>query len=241
MDKRKNAGNGKREQIIKSAQKLMASKGFKNCSISEIAKDADVVDSILYHYFLNKEDLLFAACADQLQKAKQDVEFHLHGIVDPMSKLGKVIWYHLHMNDFDSENAEVIKNLLLECQSKQQFYKHECFAIQRTYSRIIRTILDEGVQQGIFNTSLNTSLVMEMILGLLDAESLSRFVYNEVEKTVPDFEPIMLLISAIIAKDDKSAKTQPELDKRTTILNAANLNISSIAKKWLESHFGKTA
>lgn len=212
------SGNGKRQRIIKSSQALFASKGFKNCSISEIARDANVVDSILYHYFIDKEDLLFAACADQLKNAKKEVEFHLHGIVDPMSKLGKVIWYHLHMNDFDSENAEILKHLLLECQSKKQFYKHESFAILKTYSRIIRNILDEGVQQGIFNPSLNTSLVMEMIFGWLDAESLSRFVYNEVEKTVPDFERIMMLVSAIVCNPGAPV---PETNKRTAILASA--------------------
>lgn len=196
--------NGKRQQIINSAQILISIQGFKHCSISDIAKDAGVADSILYHYFVNKEDLLFAACAARLEKAKEEVEFQLHGIVDPMSKLGKVIWYHLHMNDFDSENAAVIKNLLLECQSRKEFYDHECFAVLQTYSKITKNILDEGVQQGVFSASLNTSLVTTMIFGLLDAESLSRFIYNEVEKTIPDFEPIMQMISAILTDETTS-------------------------------------
>lgn len=215
------SSNDKRQQIIKSAQKLIPAQGFKSCSVSDIAKDAGVADSILYHYFVNKEDLLFAACAEQLEKATKELEFYLQGIIDPMSKLGKVVWYHLHMNDFDSENAAVIKHLLLECQSKKQFYDHECFTVLRTYSKHIKYILDEGVQQGIFSASLNTSLVTEMILGLLDAESLSRFISNEVEKTIPDFEPIMQLISAILTNETIPKPAVSESKKRTAILTAA--------------------
>lgn len=48
---------GTREKILSSAQKLFAKQGFDGTSISEIAKKADVNQSLIYHYFENKEKL----------------------------------------------------------------------------------------------------------------------------------------------------------------------------------------
>jgi len=211
----------KKQLIIKASEKLIAEKGIRNCNISKIAKNAGVVDSILYHYFVNKEDLLFATLAEQLKKASEELDTHLFGIVDPLSKLGKVIWYHLNMNDYDTEFARITKHLLLECRSTKQFYQHECFTILRGYVNDVRLILEEGIEKGIFHQNFDPALVTEMIFGLLDEESLSCFASKEVDKTIPDFNPIMHLITAMIGNERNKKADVHQSDKRTIILKAA--------------------
>ena len=214
-------GKNKKQSIIEASQKLIAERGIRNCNIAKIAKNAGVVDSILYHYFVNKEDLLFATLAEQLKKASEELETHLFGIVDPMSKLGKVIWYHLHMNDYDTEFARITKHLLLECRSKKAFYQHECFSILREYVNDVRLILEEGIIKNIFHRNFEPALATEMIFGLLDEESLSCFASREVEKTIPDFTPIMHLITAMIGNERNKNEGANHHDKRTVILKAA--------------------
>jgi AcrR family transcriptional regulator len=216
-----NGGKNKKQLIIDASQKLIAEKGLKNCSIAEIAKRAGVVDSILYHYFVNKDDLLFATLEEQLKKAKVELESHLSGIVEPMSKLGKVIWYHLSMNDYDSGFARTTKHLLLECRSKQQFYQHDSFSVLREYAKKLEFILEEGIEKGVFSPDINASLVTEMIFGLLDEESLSYIASQEVDATTPDFEPIMLMISSMIGRDRSNKVVGKRLGKRSVILKAA--------------------
>jgi TetR/AcrR family fatty acid metabolism transcriptional regulator len=211
----------KKQLIIKASEKLIAEKGVRNCNISKIAKNAGVVDSILYHYFVNKEDLLFATLAEQLKKASEELETHLFGIVDPLSKLGKVVWYHLHMNDYDTEFARITKHLLLECRSTKQFYQHECFTILRGYVNDVRLILEEGIEKGIFHQNFDPALVTEMIFGILDEESLSCFASKEVDKTIPDFNPIMNLITAMIGNERNKNADVHHQDKRMIILKAA--------------------
>ena len=211
----------KRQAIIEASQKLIAERGIRNCNIAKIAKHAGVVDSILYHYFVNKEDLLFATLAEQIKKASEELETHLFGIVDPMSKLGKVVWYHLHMNDHDTEFARTTKHLLLECRSKKVFYQHECFSILRGYVNDLRLILEEGITKNIFHKNFEPALVTEMIFGLLDEESLSCFASKEVDKTIPDFNPIMHLIRSMIGNERYKREDTHHTDKRTDILKAA--------------------
>ncbi len=211
----------KKQIIISAATKLIAEKGLKNTSVAEIAKGAGVVDSILYHYFIDKDDLLFAALEEQLIKAKAELESHLLGIIDPMSKLGKVIWYHLGMSDYDSEFASVTRHLLLECRSKKQFYQHECYSSLGKYARVVSSILEEGIGKDIFTQDFDPDIVTQMLFGLLDEESLSHFVSGEIDKSTPDFEPIMQLIFAMLTNNVDGTEAGTSTAKRTIILKAA--------------------
>ena len=113
----------RKKKILMAAQEIFSQKGLVDSSISEIAKKAKVADSIIYHYFKNKEDLLFSAVSDKLVDVKKDLNLHLEGILDPVSKLSKLIWHHLYLNDFGT--TRILKDLLFECRSNKNFYIHE--------------------------------------------------------------------------------------------------------------------
>lgn len=211
----------KRQKLIAATQELIAEKGYKNCTISDIANCAGVVDSIVYHYFVDKEDLLFSAYTELLIEAKKELDFHLKGIVDPLSKLGKIIWYHLHMNDHDSEFALLLKKLKLESLSRKNFYHHASSKVLLDYTGTIKEILREGVELGVFKSAINTSLVMEMIIGVLDAESLNQLLYGEVSKTAPDFDCIFRLIKKIVLVRDDQTESTVKKNKKGRILNSA--------------------
>jgi len=58
-----------RESLLSAATVLFSGKGYGDTSIREIGTKAGVSDSIIYHYFKNKEDLLFQI----IQIASQDL------------------------------------------------------------------------------------------------------------------------------------------------------------------------
>ena len=51
----------RRNQLIDTALKLFAQKGFENTTIKDISRTAGVAQGLIYHYFESKEELLFAA------------------------------------------------------------------------------------------------------------------------------------------------------------------------------------
>jgi len=53
-------GEDRRSQILEAALKVFAAKGFKGATNKDIADVADVSTGLIYFYFENKEDLLFA-------------------------------------------------------------------------------------------------------------------------------------------------------------------------------------
>ncbi len=52
---------GRREQILRAAISVFASKGFDRATNEDIAREAGVTPGLIYHYFDNKDDLLRAA------------------------------------------------------------------------------------------------------------------------------------------------------------------------------------
>ena len=106
------------EQILDAGEEVMSEKGLKNSSIAEIAKKAGVTDSLIYNYFKGKEDLLFSIPGRRMKEVLKDLSEQLQGIPDPISRLSKMIWFHLHFNDTYRGYARL---LLLECRSTETF------------------------------------------------------------------------------------------------------------------------
>ncbi|BBO91135.1 TetR/AcrR family transcriptional regulator [Desulfosarcina ovata] len=212
----------RRKDLLKSAQEIFSQKGLADANISDIARKANIADSIIYHYFINKEDLLFYALADKLDEVERELKLHLSGIRDPVSKLGKMIWHNLYINDLSPHETRVLKDLLFECRSNQNFYSHEGYQALRRYTKIMSDILQQGVNKKIFRSDVDLILVRNMIFGLLDEESLSRFSSQEIDSTLPDFDGIMDLVLSIISCEEAAAKEVVNDDnKEARILKAA--------------------
>ncbi|MBI5588850.1 MAG: TetR/AcrR family transcriptional regulator [Deltaproteobacteria bacterium] len=213
--------NDKKQVIIKAAQEIISEKGLKNSTITEIAKLAGVVDSIIYHYFKNKEDLLFCAVDEQMKNSFNELMFQFKGILGPVSKLGKMVWYHLYSNDFSTGNALIQKNLLLECRSNKNFYQHSSYNSLKKYTRVMLEILKTGVEERFFRDDLDMVVVRDMIFGLLDEESLACLSTGEVSETLPDFKPIMALILSMIKRDTDEIEIEESNNKASRVLTAA--------------------
>lgn len=213
----------RKKEIIRTAQKVFASKGIEKSNISEIAQQVGIADSIIYHYFKNKEDLLFCALSDKIIDVGEELALHLEGILTPEAQLGKMIWYHLYINDLARSETKILKNLLLECRSNIKFYSHHGYQELRKYTKIMSDIIQQGVDDNVFRNDLNLVLVTNMIFGLLDEVSLNSLAAGEIDKTLPDFQDIMNLVFRIISCEYMSMdkKNNKDDNKEAKILKAA--------------------
>jgi AcrR family transcriptional regulator len=60
-------GQGLREHLIATAERMISSRGTAALTVREIAREAGVADGVLYNYFDGKEDLLANAVAAHLR------------------------------------------------------------------------------------------------------------------------------------------------------------------------------
>lgn len=62
------------EKIIKAARQLFVAHGFEGTSMGEIAKQAEVNKSLLYHYFATKE-ALWKRCKENILQTTYNINF----------------------------------------------------------------------------------------------------------------------------------------------------------------------
>ena len=202
----------KRQHILDESVSIMSRKG-KDATVAEIAAAAGVTDSVLYHYFKNKEDLFFYSAGEYLKSGIQELQHHLQGIRDPISRLGKFIWYQLFFHDTNPQYAYFT---IFECRSKKNFFHHEAFDYFRQWTRILRKIFTDGIEQGLFPSDLNTFVFRDMVLGLLDVENIMFFTSRPDEKAQTDLDGILDLLAPVLA-----VVPQQQYDKAERIMIAA--------------------
>lgn len=89
----------KKEQILHTATKLFAIKGYKDTSMAELAKLTGVAQGTIFYHFLNKEELFLAI----LKSFKEDVVLEFsrytqeHCFASGLLMVEDVIGFYLHM------------------------------------------------------------------------------------------------------------------------------------------------
>ncbi|MGA2026694.1 MAG: TetR family transcriptional regulator [Syntrophobacteraceae bacterium] len=192
---RNGAASATKWKILAAAEEVMSQKGFAGSSISEIARRAGVTDSVIYQYFKGKQDLLFSVPGEKLKNQLALLQEHLAGIPDVQSQLQKVIWLQLRYHDAHSDYARL---LLMECRSFKEFYSSPAYDILREYTRIVSSILAQGVKEGRFRVDAPIRLMRDVILGTLDMETISALTIAEVESGESDFEDVVNLVDSMI-------------------------------------------
>ncbi len=230
------ANNQTKIKIMKAAEKVMSQKGLKASTITEIASLAKINDSVIYHYFKNKDDLLFSVTGNHLINVIAALNDQLAGIPDPFSRLSKMVWFHLHYN---LSHWDYSLLLLFECRSNIKFYQHEAYEHIQEYSEIMLSILRDGVGSGTFQQDLNPELVRDLILGAMDWISIKRIVDEDCSDVMPGVNKFMNAVGRMI--NVPKAPAGQKLDKRAVLLNAAEsvfaqkgftaATIADIAKK----------
>jgi AcrR family transcriptional regulator len=75
--------DSRRKQIMEASLDLFASKGYSNCSISQLASHAGISKGLIYNYFESKEALLIAIVDAGLQDIMTMLDPNHDGILEP--------------------------------------------------------------------------------------------------------------------------------------------------------------
>lgn len=205
-----------RENIINAASKVMTRKGFEGSRLNGIAQEAGVTEPTIYLHFQGKVDLLFSVAEGHMARYLLFLDEHLQGLSGAHNKLRKLIWAHLRYSDI---NREFMSLVLFDCRNNSNFYQSGAYELVRKYSRILTSILDEGVREKVFRADMNVGLVRDIIFGMMDYEAIRYFVTREKPDAVLDLEDIMQLVDQMLLREYRTENRSA--DKRQRILQAA--------------------
>jgi len=137
-----------REIIVEVAQRIFARFGFRKTTMDEIAKAAHKAKSSIYHYFKSKEEIFQAIVEKESQLLKAEIIKAMSREDTPQKKLHAYVitrMYALrHLANFYSA-------------LKDEYFEHYGFIEKlrikhdKEELKMIKEILKEGIEQGIFS------------------------------------------------------------------------------------------
>lgn len=82
----------RRGQVIRAAVKLFSANGYYNITTQQIAHEAGMSAGLIYHYFQNKDDILFLALQQVLDNYEREIPAAVIEIEHPVSRLCTAIF-----------------------------------------------------------------------------------------------------------------------------------------------------
>lgn len=142
------------ERILFAAKKEFAKKGLGGARVDVIAEQANANKRMIYHYFGNKEDLFRIVLEDAYQdirSAEQSLKLEHLPPREAIEKLIRFTWnYYL-------DNPEFITLVNSENLHKARHLKNsiKIDTLSKRLVDMISTLLDRGVEQGVFRPSID--------------------------------------------------------------------------------------
>lgn len=163
MAKRHSKNSEMRLDILKSAAAAFRRRGYYGASVDEIAGALHMTKGNLYHYFKDKEDILFACheyALDLLLKMLKKVEESSH---PPQEKLRRIIVSFVHMMIDELRGTA----LTMDVQALSISRRKKVIVKRDHFDKGIRRIIDGGVRSGVFR-SVDSKLATFAILGSIN-------------------------------------------------------------------------
>jgi TetR/AcrR family fatty acid metabolism transcriptional regulator len=163
-------------RIMEAATRVFAKKGFYNATISDVAKVAEVAEGTIYLYFKNKDDLLISIFEHSMDLFIQEVNRELEGVEDPKEKLRRFLSLHLKLVQKNPDLAQVLQ---IELRQSSKFMKEYEGGKFSDYLNVVRSILEDGQEKGIFRKDLEPRILRRAIFGAVDELALEWLVMKK--------------------------------------------------------------
>lgn len=145
-------------RIIRAATEEFASKGLDGAHIQNIATNAGVTKQLIYHYYMNKENL-FACVLDESSEAAMSELAKLELGDAPPAEALRLMLYHV----FDYfRNDPVLSSLASEgirYHGSNETPRNRLVGLGPQLTSKMDGIIKEGVEAGIFNDKLKSNYV----------------------------------------------------------------------------------
>ncbi|MDN4527067.1 TetR/AcrR family transcriptional regulator [Fictibacillus fluitans] len=171
----------KYDQIIDAAVNVIAIHGYHQSQVSKIAKQASVADGTIYLYFKNKEDLLVSVFNEKMGSFIEKTGNELKGKSSAIEKLLTLIKMHFNLLNEDHELSIVTQ---LELRQTNRALRAKIGEVLKRYLSLIDLILKEGMEERVFDRTMDTRLARQMIFGTID-ETATNWVMNDHRYDLP--------------------------------------------------------
>ena len=186
-----------RDKILSSAKQMFCRYGIRKTNLNEIARLARVAKATIYNYFSNKEQVYLEVLNQEANELIVNISDAISQMNSPVQKLN--VFYRMRFNqmkepsyllNLSGEYDDV--SLVKSAGIRDSLFKKEI--------SILQSILEEGMQEGIFHmeSALQTARAFGYALKGMEAAFHLKTNHDDMEK---DFEGLFdILCRGILVK-----------------------------------------
>lgn len=155
----------KSRQIIAAALRVFARNGYYNSRVSDIAKEAGIASGTIYLYFRTKDDILVALFREKMAAFVASLRKAIAAEPDAVAKLRRLVALHFKILEADPDLAEVVQ---VELRQGHKFFRGASAAEVGAYFALIGSVLEAGVESGLFRKDLPIKVATKALFGAMD-------------------------------------------------------------------------
>jgi TetR/AcrR family fatty acid metabolism transcriptional regulator len=155
----------KRDALVRAAIDTFAARGFFNAQVADVARAAGVAAGTVYLYFRSKDDLLISIFERTMTDAIAEGRRAIESLPDAAARLRAIARMHLDRLGRDRALAVVFQ---VELRQSTKFMERFSTTELREYLGILRDVIAEGQQAGVFRSEVNATFAAKLLFGMLD-------------------------------------------------------------------------
>lgn len=150
-------------EILHAALRAFREKGYYATTLDDIAEKLDVRKTALYHYFPDKEAILYECHRESLAEVDGFVKDARLRFTTASEQLGHIIREHVRVMTETLEGSPLAFEVTALSDERQK----EIIRARDRYERGLRKIIEQGIRDGEFR-SVNSKIAVFAILGAIN-------------------------------------------------------------------------
>jgi TetR/AcrR family transcriptional regulator, cholesterol catabolism regulator len=155
----------RKEQVIRKAAELFREKGYAASSMRDLAQKLGIEAASLYSHIKSKEEILQNLCFDMAAEFIKSLKAVESSQSTASEKLTQGIIGHIQVMAKDLIASAVFMN---EHRHLSQPYLREFLLLRINYINRFKAIIEEGVKQGEFKSSIDRKLAVMTLFSSLN-------------------------------------------------------------------------
>lgn len=152
----------RKQEILHAALRAFREGGYHGTTLADIAERLGVRQTALYHYFPDKESILYACHRESLAELDRLIR-ESSRLESARKRLAWVIREHVRVMTDTLEGS----SLAFEVSALSEERQAEVVAARDRYERTLRRMIDEGIERGEFR-SVDSKIAVFAILGAIN-------------------------------------------------------------------------
>ncbi len=151
--------------ILTAAIQVMAESGYYHAQISRIAKAAGVADGTVYLYFRNKEDILISVLRQTIGRIVELSEDKIRELGTSEEKLLAIV--NLYFSELGQRQSLAMVTQV-HLRQVDVNIRREIGEIMKPFYNMLDGIVEQGIQEKRFRSTVNRRIARRMIFGTID-------------------------------------------------------------------------